>query len=89
MQFNDFIKQVNANLPYEEKLDKVRIIVEATFDEIHKQIKQGEDVRIRGFGTFKCRKLAAREMKLPLTGEIKQLPERKKLVFSSSPKLVI
>ncbi len=89
MQFNEFIKEVNSNLPYEEKLDKVRIIIETTFEEIHKQIKNGSDIRIRGFGTFKCRTLAAREMKLPFTGEIKKLPERKKLVFSASPKLVI
>lgn len=87
MQFNDFIKEVSSNLPYEEKNDRVRMIIESTFEEIYKQIKKGEEVRIRGFGTFKRKTLAAREMKLPLTGEIKQLPERKKLVFSVSPKL--
>lgn len=44
-------------------------VVEATIEEIQKQVKKGEKVTLPGFGTFSRRARSARTARNPRTGE--------------------
>ena len=44
-------------------------VIDATVDEIQKQVKKGERVSLPGFGTFSRRDRAARTARNPRTGE--------------------
>src|ERR1700755_2816532 len=44
-------------------------VVEATFDAITSTLRQGNDVKIMGFGNFRVVKRAAREGRDPRTGQ--------------------
>ncbi len=48
--------------------------VDAIFSAITDALKQGEDVRLVGFGTFSTRHRAARQGRNPRTGETIQIP---------------
>lgn len=51
--------------------------VEATLEEISKQIGDGNEVRLTGFGKFSAAQRAAREGRNPRTGEAMQIvPKR-------------
>jgi len=62
-------------------------IVKFIFQEIAKAVKEGERVSIQGFGAFELRKLKERKIRNPKTGEVMEVPARKKVVFISRIKL--
>lgn len=47
----------------------VQDVLEATIDQVQRQVKQGEKVSLPGFGTFERRHRAARTARNPQTGE--------------------
>lgn len=59
-------------------------IVELIFDTIKQAFKEGESVKIAGFGTFNVRKKAARKGRNPQTGEELQITPRRVLTFKAS-----
>ena len=48
---------------------------------------EGKTVEIRGFGTFKVRKIKAGKARNPRTGEEVQVPARKKVALKISKEL--
>ena len=61
--------------------------VEAVFDGIAGSLKNGVDVAIFGFGSFKCTERAARTGRNPRTGEAVKITAKKSLKFSASKTL--
>lgn len=62
-------------------------MVEAFFDCISKQLEQGEEVKISGFGNFQVRAKAPRPGRNPRTGELVDIEARRVVTFHGSPKL--
>ncbi len=56
-------------------------IVKFIFKEIAETVKKGERVSIQGFGAFELRELKERKIRNPRTGEVMEVPIRKKVVF--------
>ena len=71
MNKNEFIDRV-ADMADMSKSDAARA-VDAVFDAISEALKNGDDVRLVGFGTFSAAKRAAREGRNPRTGETIQI----------------
>ena len=55
--------------------------VDAMFNSIMKSLKQGEEVRLVGFGTFSVSQRAASEGRNPRTGEKIQIAASKQVKF--------
>ncbi len=71
MNKNEFIDRV-ADYAGMSKAEAGRA-VDAVFDAITDALKNGDDVRLVGFGTFAAAKRAAREGRNPRTGETIQI----------------
>ena len=80
MNRTDLIYKVadKVNLP-KSQVDR---IINATFDEIKRELISGGKVQILGFGTFEVRTRAPRKGKNPRTGETIDLPEHKVTHFA-------
>jgi DNA-binding protein HU-beta len=61
--------------------------VEATLEEISKQIGDGNEVRLTGFGKFSAALRAAREGRNPRTGETMQIAAKRVPKFSAGAEL--
>ncbi|MCD6470941.1 HU family DNA-binding protein [bacterium] len=57
--------------------------LEAFIDIVKNELKNGGEVAIAGFGTFKAKKRAARTARNPRTGETVQVPEKVVPVFKA------
>jgi DNA-binding protein HU-beta len=55
--------------------------VKFVFQDITEAVKKGEKVSIQGFGAFELRELRERKIKNSRTGELLEVPRRKKVVF--------
>ena len=78
MNTQDFINEIsraNANDIEKAGLSKAAVerIVKSVFDTISNAMVNGEEVAIRGFGTFTVVEKAARECRNPQTGEKKMM----------------
>jgi DNA-binding protein HU-beta len=73
MSKQDLIDAVAAKC--EITKDKARDAVDAMIGKITDSMKDGQDVRIPDFGTFKTAKRKAREGRNPLTGQTIQIKE--------------
>lgn len=65
----------------------VDTVVNAVLDAVANALKENDKVQLIGFGTFEVKTVAAREGHNPKTGEAIQIPESKKVSFSSSKAL--
>lgn len=54
------------------------------FQSIKEAIQRGEEIELRGFGSFRFRKRNARSGRNPRTGEPVQVPPKKVLYFKPS-----
>lgn len=63
------------------------LIVDGFLNAVKKALTNGENIEIRGFGTFKVRKRKARKARNPRTGEAVRVPERYVPVFKPSKQL--
>ena len=59
----------------------------ALFETIKESLKQGEEVKITDFGSFKVVQRAAREGRNPATGEVIEIPAKKVVKFKAGKKL--
>ncbi len=57
------------------------IIVDAIFDGMVDSLAKGERIDIRGFGSFSVKDQAARQGRNPKTGEVIQIPAKRKASF--------
>ncbi|MBN9525514.1 MAG: HU family DNA-binding protein [Alphaproteobacteria bacterium] len=79
MNKNELIAQV-AETAELSKVDAARA-VDAVFDSIAAVLKNGDEVRLVGFGTFLVTKRAASEGRNPRTGETIKIPASKQPKF--------
>ena len=62
-------------------------IIEIIFDTLKQTFKEGESVKVSGFGTFHVRKKAARRGRNPKTGEDLEITPRRVITFKISNQL--
>ena len=62
----------------------VMVVVENFLEQIKKTLEEGNNIEIRGFGTFKVKARKARKARNPRTGEEVRVPDRKVPVFKPS-----
>jgi nucleoid DNA-binding protein len=62
----------------------VMVVVEGFLEQIKKTLEEGQNIEIRGFGTFKVKARKARKARNPRTGEEVPVPDRKVPVFKPS-----
>ena len=71
---------IHINIPRKD-MEKILDII---FSEMGKALFRGENVEIRGFGTYKITKRKARTGRNPKNSETIQIPERKKIKWKMS-----
>ena len=81
MNKNDLVAAV-ANGSGLSKADAAKA-VDAVFDSITDALKQGDEVRLVGFGTFAVSERAASQGRNPRTGETIQIPASKQPKFKA------
>jgi integration host factor subunit beta len=59
-------------------------IFEIIFDELTKTLCRGDNIEIRGFGTYKVTKRKARTGRNPKNSELVQIPEKKAIKWKMS-----
>ena len=59
-------------------------IVSIIFDEISEALRRGENIEIRGFGTYKIVERKARQGRNPKNSAIVQIPEKKAIKWKIS-----
>ena len=64
-----------------------KLAVEATLEAISKQIGDGNEVRLTGFGKFSVSQRAARQGRNPQTGETMQIAAKRVPKFSAGAEL--
>jgi len=79
MTRKDLIDKVAREFGLKKK--EADAIVKFIFKEIAETVKRGERVSIQGFGAFELRELKERKIRNPRTGELIEVPARKKVVF--------
>lgn len=63
------------------------LVVDGFLNAIKRALAQGENIEIRGFGTYKVRKRKTRTARNPRTGEPVEVPSRSVPVFKPSKHL--
>jgi len=64
--------------------NNVEKIVESIFKYLSNALAEGRNIEIRGLGTFKIKKMPARNARNPRTGESIMIEEKNKLKWKSS-----
>lgn len=85
MNKGDLIKAVSAATNATNA--EAKAAVDAVFATIAEDLKQGNAVRIIGFGTFAVRERAARTAKNPRTNETIEIPATKVPAFKAGKEL--
>ncbi len=85
MNKNDLVAAV-AEVATLSKADAAKA-VDAVLDVVGKTLKDGNEVRLVGFGTFSVAKRAASEGRNPRTGETIKIPASKRPKFSAGKAL--
>jgi len=62
----------------------VAVVVDNFLEAVKNAMKEGNNLEIRGFGTFKIKSRKARKARNPRTGEEVPVPDRKVPVFKPS-----
>jgi DNA-binding protein HU-beta len=65
-----------------------REIIKFILAEITKDLKKGERISLRGFGSFTKEKRSSRKVRHPKTGKIITIPERTTVDFDPSQELL-
>lgn len=67
--------------------DLAQLAINSVFDTMTEALAKGEGIEIRGFGSFTVRNYPGREGRNPKTGEIVNVPPRKKPFFKVGKEL--
>lgn len=83
------LKQIGADLAEKHELSKkqVNAILEDLVENLGKNLKKGNRVRMAGLGILQVRKRAARMGRNPRTGEAIKIPAKKKINFRAAKEL--
>ncbi len=85
MNKQDLVAQVSTSAGI-SKADSAKA-VDSVFDSITEALKQGDDVRLVGFGTFNVAQRAASEGRNPRTGDKIKIPASKQPKFKAGKAL--
>lgn len=85
MKKSELAKAVSQRCELSE--ENVTEIIELVFDEIATSLKNGEEVKIFGFGKFVSRPYGERQCFNPITGKIMTLKPSVQPAFIAGPKL--
>ena len=66
---------------------EVERLYEAIFERMSKALEAGERFEVRGFGIFEVKETKARTGRNPATGQIMEIPARRKATFRPSKEL--
>lgn len=78
----DIIERIYEKVGLSKK--EAQEIIEIIIDTISETLKEGEPVKISGFGTFMVRKKAPRKGRNPKTGEEVEISARRVITFRPS-----
>ena len=78
----DLINKISKEMDISKQ--EAEIDLNIFFQTIKEAILKGEDIELRGFGSFRFRQRAARTGRNPRTGEQVQVPPKKVLYFKPS-----
>ena len=83
------LKQMSAIIADKNEISKkqANAIFEALIDDITKNLKKGNRIRIAGLGILQVRKRPARMGRNPATGEAIKIKASKKIVFRAAKNL--
>lgn len=81
------IKKLSQKYPHLPE-GAIARMVETIFDHMRRGLIDGQDIELRGFGTFKTKKLKARVFFHPQTGAKIHLKERRILRFKASASFI-
>ena len=73
------IEEISISTGFSKK--KVEIIINLFIDKILKEVQNGKEVEIRGFGTFSKKKKKKKKIKSAIARQEKQVPAKKKIIF--------
>ncbi len=76
MTKSELIEQIASNYPSMTK-KQIEYIINSVFLSVREALKNGEKVEIRGFGSFKVRKINAKVGRNPKTGAKVNVPEKR------------
>lgn len=79
MTTKELVAAVTAGTAYTPS--QVATILRKTLDTIKRELANGGQVQLIGFGTFEVKERNARTGRNPRTGEVIQLPEHKTPIF--------
>jgi DNA-binding protein HU-beta len=85
MNIADMIKEVAAETGL--KKSDASIVVGLVFDTMARQLVEGNEVRIAGFGTFTCRERKARMGHNPRTRETIPIPAKRSAILKPAQAL--
>ena len=85
MNKKELIKDVVEATGFPKK--DVTTVVDTVFDKITKALKNGDKVKLHGFGNFEVRERAARKGRNPQTGEEIEIPASKVPAFKPAQAL--
>ena len=78
----DIVERIYEKVGLSKK--EAQEIIEIIIDTISETLKEGEPVKISGFGTFMVRKKAPRKGRNPKTGEEVEISARRVITFRPS-----
>ena len=82
MTKKDLVKAVQAEFGYNQAASNS--VVDLIFQKIGAEVRQGRDVVVHKFGTFKRKIRKARNGRNPLTGAVVAIPEKAAYTFKAS-----
>ena len=83
------LKQIGADLAEKHELTKkqTNLILDDLVEQLVKNLKKGNRLRIAGLGILQVKKRAARMGRNPATGESIKIPAKKKIAFRAAKEL--
>ena len=77
----------NVAKAIESNKQEVGKVLDSILDEVQKSLKEGNDVTLVGFGTWKKKSRAARTGRNPQTGETIEIPAKNTVTFNAGKSL--
>lgn len=81
----DFVKAVEEKTGFNK--NDIKAIIDAEIEVAKETLKKGEPIQMASFGTFDIRNRAARVGRVPMTGELVDIPACKIVRFKAAKQL--
>lgn len=82
----DLVRRVTEDAELASQAD-AKLVIDAVLNNIQKALAAGDNVTLKGFGTFKVSERKAREGRNPQTGDVVQIPARNAVTFKPAAAL--